>query len=474
MFVLPLDRGIDWRHPPVATLILAALSLVAFVVFQLDDREEARAAREYYFDSGLAAIELPAYRHWLTSQGRGEEIDWFGEDTPYDPRRRLYHVQRRDAAFQQALKNGEVIDEDHDAYWDWRDKRRAFEQRMADYTVDAWGLKPNRLDWPNLVTHQFLHGGVMHLVGNMVFLVAAGLLVEMVAGAAVMTGVYILGGIGAGLAFILWNPGASAPLVGASGSISAVMGGLAVAYGLNRVRVFINIGFYVDSRRVPALLLFIPWIGLQWLLMELAGDRSSVAYTAHIGGYLAGAVLMAPVRLLDSGMDERARESESAGEAVQDQLDRAGRALARLDVDDASVDYQQVLARQPDNHKALRGLYYCYRLQPASEAYHETARRILRLTDPAAAALMREVYHDYRRRARPRPRLAADIMANLAARFLNDRALDEADQLLALMVRRTSAFPQIRQQVGELIRLLREAGREERAAAWAATAKTLD
>lgn len=473
MFVLPLDRGIDWRHPPLATLILAALSILAFLVFQLDDREEARAAREYYFDSGLADIELPAYRDWLASQGRGGEIDWFDSDTRFD-RLRLHQALRRDAAFQQALDNGQVIDENHDAYWDWRDKRREYQRHMAEFTIAAWGLKPDRLDWPNLVTHQFLHGGVMHLVGNMVFLIAAGLLVETVAGAAVTTLVYLLGGIGAGCAFILLNPGSNGPLVGASGAISAVMGGLAVAYGLNKVRVFINIGFYVDSRRVPALALFVPWIGLQWLLMMLAGEASSVAYTAHIGGYLAGAVVMAPVRLLDSGMADRARASNAETEPVQDVLDRAGRALSRLDVDDAATDYEWVLASQPDNLKALRGLYYCYRLQPASEAYHDAARRILRLTDPAAGELMREVYHDYRRRARPRPRLPADIMANLAARFLNDRALDEADQLLGLMARRPSAFPRLRQQVGELIRLLREDGHDERAASWAAAAKSLD
>jgi hypothetical protein len=144
-----------------------------------------------------------------------------------------------------------------------------------------------------------------------------------------------------------------------------------------------------------------------------------------------------------------------------------------MDVDEAIADYQRVLAAAPDNQRALKGMYDCRRHQPGSDAYHEAAATILQLTGSRASGLVREVYDDYRQRARPKPRLSAGTLQCLANRFLKERDLDEADRILRVMSRRPDAFPELTDRIGELIRLLREAGHEDRAAAWAATAKRL-
>jgi len=465
---LPLDRGIDWRDPPLATLGLALLCIAVFVGFQLDDADEAGAARDYYFGSGLAGIEIPAYQDWLRRQGRRGGLDGDARSGG-ESRHHWYLAIRQDSAFQQALERGDIIGPGDDDYAEWRHKRSEYEALLAEQTPMAWGLQPDRLDWANLVTHQFLHGGVMHLVGNLVFLVAVGLLVEAAAGALVTTLIYVVGGIGSGLSFAYLNPASVVPLIGASGSISALMGAMAVAYGWHSVRVFITLGFYIDYRRVPALVLLVPWFGLEWLKHQWYGDTSAVAYTAHMGGILAGALLMVPFRFMDGGMGERVEDASPSEAAIDDVLHRGAQALGRLDVEDAARDYEQVLSWRPGDKRALKGLYQSHRLRPASDAYHDVAHRIMGLEGAGASELVRETYHDYRQTARPKPRLPAEVLAALARRFLKEREIDEAERLLAVMARRPASFPRLREQISDLMRLQRELGHEERAARWAQT-----
>ncbi len=144
--------------------------------------------------------------------------------------------------------------------------------------------------WYTLLTSMFLHGGWLHIVGNMWFLWLFGNNVEDVMGHGRFLVFYLLGGLAAAGAQILVEPASAVPMVGASGAIGAVMGAYVVLYPRVRVRTITWI-ILVFRLTVPAWLMLGYWFILQIVSagMEHVG---SVAVWAHIGGFVAGAVLI--------------------------------------------------------------------------------------------------------------------------------------------------------------------------------------
>jgi membrane associated rhomboid family serine protease len=137
----------------------------------------------------------------------------------------------------------------------------------------------------------FLHGGVMHIVSNMVFLAVFAPMVEDAMGRGRFLVFYMLGGLAATAAQIGMDPASTVPQLGASGAIAAVMGAFLVTYPADRIKVLWFFGIFARVTSVPAFLL----IGL-WLLTQLLNqvgavvdaDAGAVAYAAHVGGAFFG------------------------------------------------------------------------------------------------------------------------------------------------------------------------------------------
>lgn len=146
-------------------------------------------------------------------------------------------------------------------------------------------------DLSTLFTSMFLHGGWMHLIGNMLFLWVFADNIESTIGHVRFLIFYLLGGLAAHAAHIYFNWNSEIPTVGASGAISAVMGAYLVMFPVSRIKVL----FFLFTFRVPALLFLGFWIWQQWLSGTAALDvptaeSSGVAWWAHIGGFAFGLV----------------------------------------------------------------------------------------------------------------------------------------------------------------------------------------
>ena len=163
-----------------------------------------------------------------------------------------------------------------------------------------WALIPARatIDPAGFVTSMFLHGGVMHLLGNMLFLYVFGDNMEDEMGHAGFLAFYLAGGIGAGLAQVISSPFSTVPMVGASGAIAAVMGGYLLLFPRARIDILVILVVIVRVIPVPAWLMLGLWFGLQLLNSTATAPGSGgVAYWAHAGGFLAGLALTVPVWL---------------------------------------------------------------------------------------------------------------------------------------------------------------------------------
>jgi membrane associated rhomboid family serine protease len=150
--------------------------------------------------------------------------------------------------------------------------------------------------WYTVVTSVFLHGGWFHLIGNMWFLWVFGNNIEDSMGHARFVGFYLLCGILAALAQILVQRDSPVPMVGASGAISGVMGAYLILYPRVRVHMLVFLFFFVTTITVPAYLMLLYWALLQALggMPAIAGvaQGGGVAYLAHLGGFVVGAVLI--------------------------------------------------------------------------------------------------------------------------------------------------------------------------------------
>jgi membrane associated rhomboid family serine protease len=184
--------------------------------------------------------------------------------------------------------------------------------RHMEAAVYAYGLIPDVLlgggklppelalvpPWMTVVTSMFLHGGVMHLLGNMLYLWIFGDNVEDRFGHGRYLLFYVVCGVAAALAQALPDPHSEIPMVGASGAISGVLGAYALMYPRAHVTVLIPLGVFSQMTRLPALVVLGLWFALQLLsnMMATAGG-GGVAFRAHIGGFVAGMAL-APVFLV--------------------------------------------------------------------------------------------------------------------------------------------------------------------------------
>lgn len=144
----------------------------------------------------------------------------------------------------------------------------------------------------NIVTCMFLHGGWMHLIGNMLFLWVFGNNVEDRLGPALYLIFYLATGVCGNLAHTFFEP-SLVPLVGASGAISGVMGAYLLLFPRARIFAIVPIGYYPVTLSLPAFVYLGFYILLQNLFPAFRGSEGNVAYWAHIGGFAAGMALIA-------------------------------------------------------------------------------------------------------------------------------------------------------------------------------------
>jgi membrane associated rhomboid family serine protease len=168
---------------------------------------------------------------------------------------------------------------------------------------NTWGVVPRDLtpadmsSFITLISSQFLHGGWAHLLGNMLFLWVFGDNVEDAVGHVRYVIFYLLCGAIAALAHVFFNLGDSTPSVGASGAIAGVMGAYLVLYPSASIKVFVPIFLFFGLIRLPALVLIGIWFAMQLFsgissIGEVGGGEAGIAFWAHVGGFVAGLLLI--------------------------------------------------------------------------------------------------------------------------------------------------------------------------------------
>jgi membrane associated rhomboid family serine protease len=165
--------------------------------------------------------------------------------------------------------------------------------------VERWGIVPDEISGHlyTLVTSMFLHGGWMHLLGNMLFLWVFGRNVEDLIGSGKFTGFYLLCGLAAAVTQVIANPYSRVPTIGASGAIAGVMGAYLIKFPRARIVTLVPIIVFITTMEIPAALMLVWWFVIQLAsgfgsLAETDYSGGGVAFFAHVGGFVAGMLLI--------------------------------------------------------------------------------------------------------------------------------------------------------------------------------------
>ena len=398
MLLLPYRDKSVARSLPVVTIVIALACTLVYFFFQGKDAARDEAAYAYYLESGLDQIEVPRYQAFLAGRddaGSAERLHLLQSVPAHSgPAAQLL---QSDAHFQQSLHSGQVVHEQEPDFAAWNQKRSRFDQLLGASLHARYALARPQYDevW-RYFTYAFLHGGLAHLVGNLLVLVLVGPFVEAALGRARFALGYLLGGAAAGALHVLLS---DAPVIGASGAIAATVGMLAILYGTRKVPVFYWFFFmFFGTAQIPALALLPVWLineAYQWSQQARGLIGSSVAYAAHIGGLCAGAALalaLQPRKPLPAA-DKRGASGASRGtEAGSTLAAQAQDAASRLDIRRATRLYRELVDLEPKRTDYMIAYLNVAVLGADEEAVQDAALRLLWAKSPAATDDLRKTF----------------------------------------------------------------------------------
>lgn len=433
MLILPLHRVPTRANFPWVTLALLLVNVFVFAALQSGDERIRERALDGYLASDLALQEFPAYARWLAAGDEPANASLFTEMAARHPRLAAI-VLNSDARFVAALSDGSVIPPGEKDLVGWKERRAAFERQWNATFTERWLQRFDRFEPSRMLSATFLHANAAHLVGNMIFLVMLGLLVEGALGAGLFLALYLLGGIGASAVSLAFNWGEPGGGLGASGAIAALMGAYCVLWGLRRVRFFWWFFVVFDYVKAPALVLLPFWLG--WELFNLAfnGD-AGIGFDAHAGGMITGAALAFAVRRMrwerSEFMDEDVRVDQA--ETTRADLARAREHIGRLEIAQARALLEPVLERDPANIDVLAALYRCARYEKGQPRTHQAAFAVLRVEPGNAVAMhaQKSVFDDYAKLTHGAARVPAALRLALARRWTKSGETGDALRLAA-------------------------------------------
>ncbi|HEV2688928.1 MAG TPA: rhomboid family intramembrane serine protease [Bryobacteraceae bacterium] len=172
---------------------------------------------------------------------------------------------------------------------------------MLNRFIAIYGLVPDRLNYASLVTSMFIHGGFLHILGNMWFLWIFGRGIEDILGHGKYLFFYLACGVAAALVHILVNSNSTVPTVGASGAIAGVMGAYLIKFPGARIVTLVPIIIFFTTIDLPAAFLLLYWFAIQFFsgvgsVGYSQASSGDVAWFAHIGGFLTGMGLILILR----------------------------------------------------------------------------------------------------------------------------------------------------------------------------------
>lgn len=294
MIIVPTEKRFDLQNAPIVLFLIVILNVLVFYAYQTGDSDHFDEALRIYVSDGIYHKEAPLYSDFLNQSDDEEKATFFKqiEQHPNTGYAAAFILQDEEFYDYMIINGAELLESDYYNYWSFQ--REYIHDLIYEVSYLKHGLIANDLQVTSLITHQFLHGSVMHLIGNMFFLIICGFAVEASLGHKTFLVFYLLTGVGAGLAQAVMDLSSGVPMIGASGAVSGVMAMYLGIFRLRKIEFFYWFFVFVGYFRAPALLI-LPFYIINELISLWTQPHSNVAFMAHVGGFVTGGVLIALV-----------------------------------------------------------------------------------------------------------------------------------------------------------------------------------
>ncbi len=205
MIIVPTEKRFDWQNAPIALFFIVIINVLVFYVYQTGDSDHFEQAVNLYISDGLYEKEQSHYETFLADNDALEDLELFKEIKQHPQTIYAAYVILQDEDFYAYMMENAAAFYEAEYYAYWKFQREYIHDLMFEVSYQKHGLVANDLDVSSFITHQFLHGGTMHLIGNMFFLIICGFAVEASLGHKKFLLFYLLTGVGGGLAQVLMD-----------------------------------------------------------------------------------------------------------------------------------------------------------------------------------------------------------------------------------------------------------------------------
>ncbi len=379
MLILPLSHeNMHAQRLPYITMGIVIINTLLFLISHHlmipDNRESDERGwklMEYYIERPY--LEFPEDAYSMLPPGNQRQIDLWGGDEDTEG---LSAANRQTALMRQVLKDmqsDQREEEDEEAAAKIRQKEQevlntlgqAFVESVEDIFSIKYGYVPARGGFFTIFSSIFLHGGYLHLIFNMLFLWLSGCNIEDLWGRVVYSVFYLLGGIFATLAHGWMSPDSMIPLIGASGAIAAVMGAFMVRMYDTKIYfvyfLFLGLRFKIGRFGAPAYVMLPLWFLQQLWEAFSSGSSSGVAFWAHIGGFVFGAIVAVLFKVTGFEENVLAPAIDKKVALVDEHLATGIEKLQEDDIDGAIQELKIALRNNPDDviaHGELSKAYF--------------------------------------------------------------------------------------------------------------------
>jgi membrane associated rhomboid family serine protease len=320
MIIVPTEKQLDWRHAPLVLCVLVFINVMVFFLYQSGDTPKIIEVMTKYQTQGYFEHEWPVFEEYLQHHNETKLLDDYRAAVKDEERMAVIGDMLMRAGFYDYLRQNARTHFPPDFYDGWAPQRELMHKRIQSVSYIANGLTASSLSVDSLFTHQFLHGDIMHLLGNMFFLIVCGFAVEAAIGHWRFLLFYLISGVVGGIAHAASDWESTTPLVGASGAISGVMAMYLAVFRWKKIEFFYWFFFFVGYFRAPALMILPFYIGKEIYSYQM-DTESNVAFMAHAGGFIAGSVLIGLAWLFNRSVFNTVYiESEQIADPRQQQL----------------------------------------------------------------------------------------------------------------------------------------------------------
>ncbi len=371
MIIVPAEQELDWRRPPIATLLLIVINCLIYFGYQLDDDQRYLDALDYYAESGLLEEEAKIYLQYVEETEGAEFRQAVIEYAEEYSLRAVGELITSDLAFTAYLR-----DTEH-----WGQKRETFTALQREQSYIAFGFVPAEPTIQGFIGSMFMHADFDHLLGNMLFLFVCGFALEVAFGRTWYLSLYLLSGcLSTGLSYFM-DMESYIPQIGASGAVSGLMGMYVALYGMRQIQFFYWVVVFFGYFRAPALLIFPVWVGNE-VYGYLYSD-TNINYMAHMGGLLAGFIGVTVAKRTVMTIDDAYVEKELTPEEITSlKIEEMWNLSGKLKLDQAWTTGLALLKTEGKNQQLLQQLYNIARARPQSDKMHKLMSRIFSIKAP--------------------------------------------------------------------------------------------